>query len=79
MIDVATIQTDFNSVEKRVINAPRQGDSVLLDLCPKGTLEVHSFNSVKEAAQFMNCSVSTVRRQAAKAEDAEREAHDLYE
>jgi len=74
MIDVATIQTNLNSFEKRAFYAPRKGNSVNLDACPRGTIDVHSFTSIKEAASFMRVSESTVRRQLRAASDANEAA-----
>lgn len=73
--DIATIQTSPNGnfTEKRVIDAPLTDDgrSVLLGCCPEGTIAVHSFNNVKDAAKFMRRSPSTVYRQRREAFQSE--------
>lgn len=67
MIDVATMQTATNQYEDRVIVAPRDGDSILLDSCPRGTVDVHSYPTAAKAAAAMGVSVSTVYRQCRRA------------
>lgn len=65
--DVATIQTATNAYEERVIVAPRTEDgTVLLDSCPRGTIEVRSYPTAKAAANRMGVHVRTVYAQLAK-------------
>jgi hypothetical protein len=64
MIDVATIQTATHAFTRRAIVAPRTDDgTVLLDCCPHGTMDVHTFATARKAAEFARVSVSTIYRQ----------------
>lgn len=71
--DVARIQTGANAYADRAFHAPRtdDGKTVLLDACPRGTVEVRTFLSVKAAADHMKVSPRTVRRQIAAGEAGE--------
>lgn len=63
-IDVVSIQTGSFHFRKQAIIAPRneQGD-ILQDACPKETVDIITFGTVKGAAQYMHVSETTVRRQ----------------
>lgn len=83
---VKLAQIETNGLwEYRLIMAPIQEDgTVLLDGCPKGTLNVYAFD-VDEAAQLMKLTRDTIRRKAAAlrreyaAEKAYQDAEDAEE
>jgi hypothetical protein len=74
-ISVAVIESDETGEHThQIIIAPMVGDSVDLDRCPYGTVDVHSFRLASEAAEFIGCSEEEVWRRHAQVqaiEDAE--------